>query len=50
MAAALGTDERTVADAVRVALLALATSDLTAAAVRAVRTGLRIPPQLNRVS
>jgi hypothetical protein len=46
IAAALGIDEGTVADALRATLAALETSDLTAATVRALRTGLRIPPQL----
>jgi hypothetical protein len=46
MAAALGIEQRTVADAVRAALTTLAVPNLTAATVRAVRTGLRIPPQL----
>jgi hypothetical protein len=46
MAAALGIDAYTVTDTLHSALAVLETSDLTAAAVRAVRTGLRIPPQL----
>jgi hypothetical protein len=46
IAVALGVDERTVAEALREALSALETTDLTTATVRAVRTGLRIPPQL----
>jgi DNA-binding NarL/FixJ family response regulator len=46
IAAALGVEKRTVADALREILLALETADLTAATVRAVRTGLRIPPRL----
>ncbi|MCW2675569.1 MAG: protein of unknown function, putative domain [Modestobacter sp.] len=46
IAAALGVHERTVADAIAASVIALETSDLTAAAARAVRTGLRIPPQL----
>jgi hypothetical protein len=47
LAAALGVDERTVADALHASVVALETSDLTAATARAVRTGLRIPPQLD---
>jgi hypothetical protein len=46
MAAALGADARRVAAALRAALVALAAPDLPAAAVRALRAGLRIPPQL----
>jgi GAF domain-containing protein len=46
IAATLGVDERTVADAIRASLIALGTSDLTAATARSVRTGLRIPPRL----
>jgi hypothetical protein len=46
IAAALGVDQRTAAEAVRSSLIALETSDLTAGAARAVRSGLRIPPQL----
>jgi hypothetical protein len=46
IAATLGVDARTVADALHVALGVMETSDLTAAIVRAVRIGLRIPPQL----
>jgi hypothetical protein len=44
--AALGVEQRTVADALRAILVALEAPNLTAAAVRALRTGLRIPPQL----
>jgi hypothetical protein len=47
IAAALDVDERTVTDAVRATLIALETPDLTAATVRALRIGLRIPPQLS---
>jgi hypothetical protein len=46
LADALGVAERAVADALRAILAALDTSDLTAATVRAVRLGLRIPPRL----
>jgi hypothetical protein len=46
IAAALGVDTTRVADAVGAALVALSARDLTAAAVRALRAGLRIPPQL----
>jgi DNA-binding CsgD family transcriptional regulator len=46
IATALGIDERTVADALRASLTALGTTDVTAATVRAVRMGLRIPPRL----
>jgi hypothetical protein len=46
IAAALGIDERTAADALHASLTALGTPDLTAATVRAVRIGLRIPSQL----
>jgi hypothetical protein len=46
LAAALGVDERRVAHALRATLTALETPNLTAATVRAVRTGLRIPPRL----
>jgi hypothetical protein len=45
IAGALGVDERTAADAIRATLIALEAPDLTAATVRAVRTGLRIPSQ-----
>jgi hypothetical protein len=48
IAAALGIDERTAADALHASLTALGTPDLTAATVRAVRIGLRIPSQLAR--
>jgi hypothetical protein len=46
LAAGLGLDERAVADALAAAQLALQASDLTATATYAIRTGLRIPPQL----
>jgi hypothetical protein len=46
IAAALDIGERTVADAIRATLVALEAPDLTAATVRALRIGLRIPPQL----
>jgi hypothetical protein len=46
IAAALDVDERTAADALHAIPSALATPNLTAATVSAVRTGLRIPPQL----
>ena len=46
IAAALDVDERTAADALRASLLALQSSNRTAATVHALRTGLRIPPQL----
>jgi DNA-binding NarL/FixJ family response regulator len=46
VAAALGVDERTAADALRASLLALQAPNRTAATVHALRTGLRIPPQL----
>jgi hypothetical protein len=46
IAAALGVAERTVAAALRATLVALEAPNLTAATVRAVRFGLRIPPQL----
>jgi len=46
IAAALGVDATRVADALGAALVALSVPNLTAAAVRALRTGLRIPPQL----
>jgi hypothetical protein len=46
IAAALGVDERTAADALRTVLVALETPSLTAAAMHAIRTGLRIPPHL----
>jgi hypothetical protein len=46
IAAALGVAERTAADAVLGALAALEAPDLTAATVRAIRTGHRIPPRL----
>jgi hypothetical protein len=46
IAAALGVEHRTVADALRATLAALEAPNLTAATVLAVRTGLRIPPQL----
>jgi hypothetical protein len=46
MASALGVDDRTVADALRVTLTALEAPNLTAAIVYAVRGGLRIPPRL----
>jgi hypothetical protein len=46
LATTLRVGQRTVADALRAALAALQTNDLTAATVRAVRRGLRIPPRL----
>jgi hypothetical protein len=46
MAAVLGVDATRVADALGAALVALSAPNLTAAAVRALRAGLRIPPQL----
>jgi DNA-binding CsgD family transcriptional regulator len=46
IAAALGIAEDTVADALHASLAALGTADLTAATVRAVRLGLRVPPRL----
>jgi hypothetical protein len=46
LATTLRVEQRTVADALRAALAALQTDDLTAATVRAVRRGLRIPPRL----
>jgi hypothetical protein len=46
LATSLGLDERAVADALASAQLALQASDLTATATYAIRTGLRIPPQL----
>lgn len=46
IAAALGVDQRTAADALRASLLALQAANRTAATVHALRTGLRIPPQL----
>jgi hypothetical protein len=46
LAAALGVAERTVADALHAILTALDISDVTAATVRALRLGLRIPPRL----
>jgi hypothetical protein len=46
IAAALDVDERTAADALHAIPSALATPNLTTATVSAVRTGLRIPPQL----
>jgi hypothetical protein len=46
IAGALGLDATGVADALGAALVALSAPDLTAAAVRALRAGLRIPPQL----
>lgn len=45
-AAALGVDQRTVVRALRRSIAALEATNLTAATVRAVRTGLRIPPGL----
>jgi hypothetical protein len=47
IAGALGVDTTRVADALRAAQDALAAPDLTAAAVRALRAGLRIPPHLS---
>jgi hypothetical protein len=46
LATTLRVGQRTVADALRAALAALQTNDLTAVTVRAVRRGLRIPPRL----
>jgi hypothetical protein len=46
IAAALGVAERNVADALRATLTALEAPNVTAATVRAVRFGLRIPSQL----
>jgi hypothetical protein len=46
IAAALGVDARTVAEAIRQTLTALEAPNFTAATVHAVRTGLRIPPPL----
>ena len=46
IATALDIDERTAAGALRMSLLAMRAPNVTAAAVHAVRTGLRIPPQL----
>jgi hypothetical protein len=46
IAAALVVDAARVADALGAAVVALAAPDITAAAVRALRTGLRIPPEL----
>jgi hypothetical protein len=46
IAGALGVTATAVADSLGVALIALAAPDLTATAVRALRAGLRIPPQL----
>ncbi|MGY1640114.1 helix-turn-helix transcriptional regulator [Geodermatophilus sp. SYSU D00703] len=46
IAGALGVDTTRVADALHAALAALSAPNLTAAAVRALRAGLRIPPQL----
>ena len=46
MACALGVDATRVADALGAALTALSAPNLTAAAARALRAGLRIPPQL----
>ena len=46
LAAALSAPERTVVEALAVARGALGAPDLTAAAVRALRAGLRIPPSL----
>ena len=46
LSASLGLDERAVADALTAAQLALQASNLTATATYAIRTGLRIPPQL----
>jgi hypothetical protein len=46
LAAALDVDMRTVADAIHATLVALEAPDVTAATVRALRIGLRIPPQL----
>jgi hypothetical protein len=46
IAAALDVDEPTVADAADATVIALDAPNLTAATVRALRVGLRIPPQL----
>jgi DNA-binding CsgD family transcriptional regulator len=46
IATALDVDERTAADALRASMLALQAPNRTAAAVHALRSGLRIPPQL----
>jgi hypothetical protein len=46
LASALGVDERTAAEAVHALPAALGATDLTAAVARALRIGLRIPPQL----
>jgi hypothetical protein len=46
IAAALGVDGSRVAEALDAGCAALSAPDLTAAAVRALRAGLRIPPQL----
>jgi hypothetical protein len=48
LAAALHVDPRTTAEALRRAQVALDAPGLTAAATRALRTGLRIPPALSR--
>jgi hypothetical protein len=47
LAVRLGLDERTVGDALAAAQAALRAPDLTATATYAIRTGLRIPPQLD---
>jgi hypothetical protein len=46
VAAALGVEEHTAADALGAVLVAMRAADLTAATVGAVRAGLRIPPRL----
>jgi hypothetical protein len=48
LAAALHVDPNTVAEALRRAQVALESPDLTGAATRALRTGLRIPPAFSR--
>jgi hypothetical protein len=48
LAAAAGLHPRTATEAVRRAQVALDAPGVTAAATRAVRTGLRIPPALSR--
>lgn len=47
LAVRLGRDERTAGDALAAAQAALRAPDLTATATYAIRTGLRIPPQLD---
>jgi hypothetical protein len=48
LAAALQVDPGTTIEALRRAQVALEAPDATAAATRALRTGLRIPPALSR--